>query len=81
MSTADLIAALQQCLQDLTDSLALLPSTTFAVDGRTDTAHEEHASIVEAIVRRDPDAAELAARNHIRQALGARLTLMLDQAF
>jgi DNA-binding GntR family transcriptional regulator len=65
-------------LQDLTDSLALLSSTTFAVPGRSESARDEHAAILEAIAKRNPDAAEKAARHHIQQALSARLELMFS---
>ena len=63
-------------LLDLTDSLALLSNTTFAVPGRAEGAREEHARILRAIEKHDPDAAEKAARDHIRKALTARLTLL-----
>lgn len=65
-------------LDSLNDSLMLLPSTTFAVEGRRDTAVAEHAVIVDAIERRDPDAAEEAARAHIRHARDTRLGMMFD---
>ena len=63
-------------LDDLNDTLALLPSTTFSVPGRSEVAREEHRVIVEAIVARDPDAAERAARAHIAHALESRLELI-----
>jgi DNA-binding GntR family transcriptional regulator len=65
---------LLQALNDLQDVIALLPRTTFAIDGRSAAAVDEHAAIVAAMRARDPDAAEQAARAHIRAALKARLT-------
>ena len=67
---------LLRMLDDLNDSLALLPETTFSVEGRTATAEQEHAAIVSAIEAHDPAAAESAARRHIDQALEARLALI-----
>jgi DNA-binding GntR family transcriptional regulator len=63
-------------LEELNDYLALLPSTTFAVPGRAEVAQREHSLILAAIENKDADAAEAAAREHIRRALGARLQLM-----
>ncbi|HEY4170882.1 MAG TPA: GntR family transcriptional regulator [Reyranella sp.] len=63
-------------LEDLNDSLAVLPSTTFAVAGRPSLAAAEHGRILEAIAKKDVGEAEEAARDHIRNALQARLELM-----
>lgn len=68
---------LTRMLDDLNDSLALLPQTTFVVEGRNVSAVAEHKAILTAIDARDADRAEEAARLHIRQALKVRLTLML----
>jgi DNA-binding GntR family transcriptional regulator len=67
---------LTRMLEDLNDSLALLPDTTFSIAGRTAAARREHEAIVTAIEARDPDGAEGAARKHIDLALGARLALL-----
>jgi DNA-binding GntR family transcriptional regulator len=67
-------------LEELQDSLALLGRTTFSVEGRATLAAEEHMRIVEAIAARDPDAAEQAARAHIRGALATRLRMLSGQA-
>ncbi len=69
---------LARMLADLTDSLALLPNTTFAKPGRATEAVDEHRAILSAIETRDADAAENAARQHIEKALQARLSLMFD---
>jgi DNA-binding GntR family transcriptional regulator len=66
---------LTQTLETLHDSLALLHSTTFRVPNRRGDSDEEHRSIVAAIERRDPDGAEKAAREHIRQAQKTRFEL------
>lgn len=63
---------LLQTLNMLHDSLALLHSATFRVPSRRRESVEEHRSIVAAIERHDPDAAEKAAREHIRQAQRTR---------
>lgn len=63
-------------LEELQDFLALLGGTTFAVDGRAHMAVEEHRRIVDAIAARDPDAAEHAAREHIRGALATRVRML-----
>lgn len=67
---------LVQSLDQLRDALALLQGTTFSVKGRPATADEEHRAIFEAIKARNPDAAEQAARAHIRNARSARMQLL-----
>ena len=62
-------------LEELQDSLALLGPTTFAVEGRPEAAIAEHRAILDAISIHDPDAAEKAAREHIRSALAIRLRM------
>ena len=56
-------------------SMALLASTSLAVDGRGETALAEHAAIVEAIAQGDGDAAYSALRQHISKAFETRLRL------
>ncbi|WP_046863603.1 GntR family transcriptional regulator [Microvirga massiliensis] len=65
-------------LTDFQDALALLPGTTFGQPGRREAAHAEHTAIIDAIARRDPDAAEAAARAHIRAAQDSRIGMLLD---
>ena len=69
---------LVRMLEDLNDSLALLPSTTFSVPGRAVAARSEHRAILEAIERRNPVQAEKAARDHIGHALEGRLKLLFS---
>ena len=65
-------------LEELQDFLALLGSTTFSVTGRAGPAADEHRRVLDAIAARDPDAAEAAARDHIRSALVSRLKMLND---
>lgn len=69
---------LTRTLHELQDSLALLQNTTFTVPGRPQQASIEHARIIDAIKRRDPDEAEAAARDHIRSAHEARLMMLSE---
>ena len=65
-------------LHGMHDAVMLLPSTTFASPGRQEAAVGEHAAILDAIERRDPDEADRLAREHIRFARDARLAMMFD---
>ncbi|MDD9877329.1 MAG: GntR family transcriptional regulator [Magnetovibrio sp.] len=69
---------LLKALNALRDSMALLPSTTYALTGRHEIAQGEHRDIVGAIARRDPKAAEAAARHHIAEAEKARLKMIIE---
>ncbi len=66
---------LRQAVEDLQETIALLPDTTFIQEGRTQTATDEHRTILEAIRHRDREAAEKAAVDHIKAALGVRLQI------
>ena len=66
---------LRQAVEDLQETIALLPDTTFIHKGRTSTATDEHVAIIEAIRNHDPDAAERAAIQHIKAALEVRLVI------
>jgi len=54
-------------------SMALLATTSLAVDGRGELALQEHEAIVAAIEAGDGDAAHLALRDHISIAFQTRL--------
>ena len=54
-------------------SMALMATTSLAAEGRSQTALDEHAKIVDAIKRNDGDAAYDALKAHISQAFEARL--------
>jgi DNA-binding GntR family transcriptional regulator len=70
---------LTQALDALHDSMALLHSTTFRAPKRRRDSDAEHRHIVAAIERHDADAAEAAARGHIRQAQRTRFeSLMVE---
>ncbi len=69
---------LMTMLDGMHDTVMLLPSTTFAAEGRQGAAIGEHAAILDAIERRDPDAAERFAREHIRNARDTRMAMMFD---
>jgi DNA-binding GntR family transcriptional regulator len=66
---------LRQAVEDLQETIALLPDTTFIQKGRTSTATDEHILIMEALRNHDPDAAERAAIKHIKAALEVRLMI------
>lgn len=66
---------LRQAVEDLQETIALLPDTTFIQPGRTTTATDEHVAIIEAIRRRDSEGAEKAAVGHIKAALEVRLVI------
>lgn len=63
---------LVKSLGALNDAIALLGSTTMAVEGRVDAALDEHRALVEAIAARDKARAEALARDHIDTALNLR---------
>lgn len=71
---------LLKTLNVLRDAMALLGMTTLSLTGRSDTAREEHAAIVQAVEARDPAAAETAARAHIRSAQRARIRIMFGES-
>jgi len=54
-------------------SMALMATTSFAIDGRGDEALQEHSEIVAAIAARDEAGADAALRRHISVAFEARL--------
>ena len=64
---------LVQQLDLLHRSMALMATTSLAVEGRGAAALEEHAAIARAIAARDGDAAEAALRRHIANAFETRL--------
>ena len=65
-----------QAINQLYDSMALLPGTTFEFPGRAAFAHKEHLAILKAIRARDPDGAEHHARLHIQAAAQIRIKMM-----
>ncbi len=70
---------LVEMLQGLRTSMWLLGPTTLAHPGRGQEALEEHIRIIDAIEQGDPEAAENAAKEHIRRAHTVRLKSLYDQ--
>jgi DNA-binding GntR family transcriptional regulator len=64
---------LLEMLEVLNDSMALLQNLTAQMPSRHGQSDIEHLRVVRAIEKRDPDAAEKAARHHIQQAHKYRL--------
>jgi DNA-binding GntR family transcriptional regulator len=56
-------------------SMALMATTSLAVEGRSETALDEHQAIVDAIAQRDEERAFSALRDHISGAFVTRLRL------
>ncbi|WP_227272278.1 GntR family transcriptional regulator [Roseobacter weihaiensis] len=71
---------LLSAIDGIASALTLLGPTTLSIKGRIDAARNEHQAILSAIAARDADAAENAARAHIRSAYRARLRLIYDVA-
>jgi DNA-binding GntR family transcriptional regulator len=63
-------------VRSMTDTTYLLGRSTLDQQDRAEAAMQEHMAIFEAIRSRDPEAAAVAARHHIRQALMARLKML-----
>ena len=69
---------LNQMLQGMRRSLALLSTTSLAAPGRGAESVAEHDAIIRAIETRDEDAAEAAARRHISNAYVSRLKIIAE---
>jgi DNA-binding GntR family transcriptional regulator len=65
-------------LQNIQTGMLLLGDATRIGDDRLAAALREHTAIVEAIAARDPEAAEAAVREHIRNAQQVRVKLLLQ---
>lgn len=63
-------------VRSMTDTTYLLGRSTLDAPERAGVAMHEHVAIMEAIRRRDPEAAAQAARHHIHQALMERLKML-----
>ncbi len=61
-------------------SMALMATTSLAAEGRSHVAVDEHAAIVDAIAKRDGDAAYEGLKGHISRAFEARLRQDADDA-
>jgi DNA-binding GntR family transcriptional regulator len=71
---------LEKSLAAVNDSMGLLGTPLMLLPHRARTAAGEHARIVKAIQRRDPDAAEAAAREHVRAAQRERLKRLFPES-
>lgn len=65
-------------LQSITDTTFLLGRSTLQSVERAQKAVMEHKQILDAIGNRDPEAANKAAKDHIRQAFLERLKMLRD---
>jgi DNA-binding GntR family transcriptional regulator len=70
---------LNQLLQGMRRSLALLAATTMVSATRRREAIAEHEAMIRAIADRDEDSAEAAARQHISNAYSARLRILAEK--
>lgn len=70
---------LEKSLAAIND-LGLMGAPLMSLPHRALAAANEHAELVEAIRRRDPDAAEAAARKHVREAQRERLKRLFPEA-
>jgi len=71
---------LEKSMATVNDSMGLLGTPLMLLPHRAQTAAAEHARIVEAIQRRDPEAAEEAARTHVRAAQRERLKRLFPES-
>jgi len=71
---------LEKSLAAVNDSMGLLGTPLMLLPHRAQTAAAEHARIVEAIQRHDADAAEAAARDHVRAAQRERLKRLFPES-
>ncbi|MGC6083936.1 GntR family transcriptional regulator [Enterobacter hormaechei] len=67
---------LNEMLDNLRIHLSLLRGTTYALSDRVEEAKCEHQAMVEALARRDANAAQEAACQHIRNGYRARLAII-----
>jgi DNA-binding GntR family transcriptional regulator len=71
-------ALLQQFVRQIHDWVRRFPDTTLGVSGRAASAVAEHAALIDALERRDPDEAERSAREHMARALQVRIGMLQD---
>ncbi|KQS95480.1 GntR family transcriptional regulator [Rhizobium sp. Leaf386] len=67
---------LRAAVEDLQETIALLPKTTFAHGNRLESAASEHSTLIQALSIRDARAAADAARDHISRSLATRLAMI-----
>lgn len=71
---------LDEILDNMRVSQILMTGTTKVVQSRPAELLDEHDAIVAAIIARDPDRAEAAARLHVRNSFAARLKLYAEHS-
>jgi DNA-binding GntR family transcriptional regulator len=71
---------LTRTLSTLNDSMWLLGPSLMRLTERARTALKDHASLFAAIEKRDPKAAEAAARAHVRGAKQQRMRTLFPQS-
>ncbi|UIJ90189.1 GntR family transcriptional regulator (plasmid) [Rhizobium leguminosarum] len=67
---------LRAAVEDLQETIALLPKTTFSHENRLESAAREHSALIKAISSRDAHAAADVARDHISRSLATRLAMI-----
>ncbi|MEE3652530.1 MULTISPECIES: GntR family transcriptional regulator [unclassified Brenneria] len=72
---------LNEMLDNLRIHLSLLRGTTYDLSERCAEAKKEHQMIVDALVRRDREAAQESACQHIRNGYRARLAILSQRDF
>jgi DNA-binding GntR family transcriptional regulator len=70
---------LEKSLAAVNDSMGLLGNPLMLLPHRAQAALDEHADIARAIERRDPEAADEAARRHVRAAQRERLKRLFPE--
>lgn len=71
---------LLQFLRQIHDWVRRFPETTLSYPGRASAAVREHEELVDAIARRDSEAAERIARSHMARAVQIRISLLQSTA-
>lgn len=67
---------LLQFMRQIHDWVRRFQDTTFSYRGRSAEAAKEHDALLDAIARRDPDAAERIAREHMARARQVRVAML-----
>ena len=67
---------LLQFMRQIHDWVRRFSDTTFSYPGRATTSLDEHDQLLEALERRDPEAAERSARSHRERAMQVRVAML-----
>lgn len=71
-------AYLQAMLDDIREVFEWFRTTALTLPGRRDTAHDEHGQMIDALRRADADEARELAQGHVRRALAARQSMLVE---